>query len=373
MTGNFLTPFQKGQEPLTSDNSNSNKSKKYLGVVFTVILALAFLYIAFRNVDFPETLKNIKNLSIGWFLLYVVFFFLSHFLRAVRWQVMIKSVKEKTSIANLFGAVMIGYGVNVAVPRLGEIYRGLFLGKWESISRASMLGSIILERFIDIFAFTVGALICIWVYSGNLFVDISWFDKALIFGFILILAFIIFLVSIILFKEKFIKLILKITSGISSKLSNRVESFFDTLIIGFSSIKDTKGYLLTGFYSALILICYALSSYAAFYSLGMDQTGHVTFGMAWVYMILSAFGVIIPTPGGFGSYHAVAIFTLAALYGYSNEVGAAFALLTHTSQVILFIFSAIICFNVINNRNTRKGMEKEDFISVFRSGREAEK
>jgi glycosyltransferase 2 family protein len=358
---------------LTSDKSNSNRNKKYFGVVFTIILAFAFLYFAFRNVDFAETLKNIKNLSIGWFLLYIVFFYLSHFLRAARWQVMIKSVKEKTSILNLFGAVMIGYGVNVAVPRLGEIYRGLFLGKWEGISRTSMLGSIILERFIDIFAFTIGALICVYVYTGNLFERITWFNQALMIGFILILAFILFLVSIILFKEKFIKLILKVTSKISVKLSSRVESFFDTLIIGFSSIKDTKGYLLTGLYSVLILFCYALSSYAVFYSLGMEKGSEVSFGMAWVYMIISAFGVIIPTPGGFGSYHAVAIFVLTTLYGFSNEVGAAFALLTHTAQVILFIFTALFFFNVINNRNARKGMMKEDFISVFRSQREAEK
>jgi uncharacterized protein (TIRG00374 family) len=358
---------------LTSDKSNSGKGRKYFGIIFTVVLAFAFLYIAFRNVDFGETLKNIGNISIGWFLLYIFFFFLSHFLRAARWQVMIRSVKEKTSVTNLFGAVMIGYGVNVAVPRLGEIYRGLFLGKWEGISRTSMLGSIILERFIDIFAFTVGALICVWVYSGNLFADIVWFDKALVFGFILILSFIVFLVSIILFREKFIKMVLKITSLISRKLSDRAGSFFDTLIIGFSSIKDVKGYLLTGFYSVLILICYALSSYAAFYSLGMNRTGNVSFEMAWVYMIISAFGVIIPTPGGFGSYHAIAIFILAQLYGYSNEIGAAFALLTHTSQVVLFILSSFFFFNVINNRNARKGMEKEDFISVFRSGSEAEK
>ncbi len=353
---------------MTSDNRNSTRGRKYLGVLFTIALALFFLYVAFKNVNFAETFKIIRNISAGWFLLFILFFFISHFLRAARWQVMIKSVKQETSIINLFGSVMIGYGVNVAVPRLGELYRGLFLGKWEGISRTSMLGSIILERFIDIFAFTVGALISIYVYSGNLLAEISWLNNALLIGFVIILLFILFLFAIILFRERLIKVIIGFTSKISSGMAQKAESFFNTLVIGFSSIKDTKGYVLTALYTALILICYALSSYAGFYALGMDKTGSVTLSMAWVFMVMSAFGVIIPTPGGFGSYHALAIFILVNLYGYTAETGAAFALLTHTTQVILFILSSVFFFNLINNLNARKGIMKEDFISVFRQG-----
>lgn len=358
---------------MTSDNIHKKGIRKYFGVVFTVILAFVFLFAAFSNVDFSETFNNIKELSIGWFLLFIFFFFLSHFLRAVRWQVMIKSVKEKTSIINLFGAVMIGYGVNVAVPRLGEIYRGLFLGKWEGISRTSMLGSIILERFIDIFAFTVGALISVYIYSGNLLDEISWLKDSLIIGFIIILLFILFLFAVILFREKMIKIILKISSGISEKLSNKAENFFDTLLIGFASIKDIKGYILTAVYSVLILICYALSSFAGFHSLGLERYGEISLAMAWVFMIISAFGVIIPTPGGFGSYHAIAILILTSLYGFSKELGAAYALLTHTTQVILFILSSFFFFSLVNNINAKKGMAKEDLISVFRNSKEIEK
>lgn len=358
---------------MTSDKSNSGNIKKYLGVFFTLLLALILFFYAFKDVNFGGMMNSLKNISYGWFFLFIFTFYLSHFLRAARWKVMIKEVKKDTSIVNLFGAVMIGYGVNVAVPRLGEIYRGLFLGRWEGISRASMLGSIILERFIDILAFTVGALICVYIYSGNLLAEISWLNEALIIGFILIFLFILFLFSIILFKERFKQIILRITASISLGLTKKVESFFDTLIIGFSSIQDFKGYLYTVIYTVLILLCYALSSYTGFYSLGMEKMGNVNFEMAWIFMIISAFGVIIPTPGGFGSYHAITILLLSNLYGFSKEVGAAYALLTHTTQVVLFIVSTFFFFSLINNLNYRKGQKKEDFISVFRAREEAGK
>lgn len=353
---------------MTSDKKNNRA--KIAGTLFTVLLAFILFYYAFRGVNLGETIQNIGNLSWGWFFLFVFFFFLSHFLRAVRWQVMIKSVKEKTSLTNLFGAVMIGYGVNIAVPRLGEIYRGLFLGKWEGISRTSMLGSIILERFIDILAFTVGALISIYIYSGDLLNEITWLNDALIVGIIFIFLFVLFLISIILFRERISKIAVLIISRISSRFAEKAEKFFHTLIIGFSSIKDFKGYLLTFIYTVLILICYTLSTYAGFYSLGMESTGEVSFGMSWIFMVITAFGVIIPTPGGFGSYHAIAILMLVNMYGYSKEISAAYALLTHTSQVVLFIISTFLSISVVNAVNARRGLKREDFISVFRSEKE---
>ena len=360
--------FQKESVPLTS--GKKNKGTKIAGIIFTLLLAFLLLYYAFKDVNLGEAVKNIGNLSWGWFSLFILFFFLSHYLRAVRWQVMIKSVKQKTSIANLFGAVMIGYGVNIAVPRLGEIYRGLFLGKWEGISRTSMLGSVILERFIDIFAFTIGALICVYIYSGNLLDEISWLNDALIVGFIFILLFVIFLFSIILFRERISKITVAAVTKISPAMARKADSFFQTLIIGFSSIKDLKGYLLTVFYTVLILVCYTLSTYAGFYSLGMESTGAVTFGMAWIFMIITAFGVIIPTPGGFGSYHAIAILMLVNMYGYSKELSAAYAILTHTTQIILFILSTFLSIGIVNAINARKGLGREDFITVFKSERE---
>jgi hypothetical protein len=105
----------------------------------------------------------------------------------------------------------------------------------------------------------------------------------------------------------------------------------------------------------------------------MEKIGAISLGMAWVFMIISAFGVIIPTPGGIGSYHAIAIFALTSLYGFPKEIGAAYALLTHTTQVVLFILSAFFLFSLINNLNVRKGKKRENFITVFRLRGETEK
>jgi hypothetical protein len=70
------------------------------------------------------------------------------------------------------------------------------------------------------------------------------------------------------------------------------------LIEGFSSIKGLSNILNIILYTVLIFIFYALNTYVGFYMLGMEKIGSVNFAMAWVFMAISAYGVLIPTPGG---------------------------------------------------------------------------
>jgi glycosyltransferase 2 family protein len=51
---------------------------------------------------------------------------------------------------NLFSGVMLGYMVNYAVPRLGEVSRSVFVGNREQISRTKLMGTVVLERALDL-------------------------------------------------------------------------------------------------------------------------------------------------------------------------------------------------------------------------------
>ena len=115
---------------MTSDNGKEHNVKRALGIITPFFLTVVFLLLAFRNVEISKTIQLISEASLKWMLAFIFMFFLSHFIRAIRWKVMLHSVKIDLSLRNLFGAVMIGYGVNCAVPRLGEVYRAFFLGKW---------------------------------------------------------------------------------------------------------------------------------------------------------------------------------------------------------------------------------------------------
>jgi len=341
--------------------------KKIFGYVFPFVLMLLFLYLAFNNIDFAEVINILKNISIFWFLVYILVWFFSHVTRAYRWKIIIHSVKENTSILNLFGAIMVGYGVNCIIPRLGELYRGLFLGKWENISRSSMVGTIVLERVIDILVLGFSVLISVAIYSGNLYEDVTWLKSTLYFGFALIFLMVAFLFLIVKFKEKFYNAILKFVGKFSKKIANGLGRIFHLLTDGFASLKGSKNFISVILLSATIMILYGLTAYIGFYILHMDKIQPVDFSMAWIVMTISAFGVIIPTPGATGSYHLIVISVLIGLFNFSNEISGAFALLTHAITYVLFIFSTIGLTYYINKQQVAKGKPVANFITVFKT------
>jgi len=352
---------------LTSDNSNTLRVKKIFGYTLPVILMVVLLYFSFRNTNFAEVFEILKNISIKWYMMFLVVWFFSHWLRAVRWKVIISSVKKDTSTLNLFGATMVGYGVNCIVPRLGEIYRGLFLGKWEDISRSSMIGTIVLERVIDILVLGFSVLISVSIYSGNLYSEISWLRSTVYFGFAGILGIMTILFLLVRYKENFYNAITNFVGKFSTKLAEGLARAFHLLLEGLTSIKGAKNYFYIIVLSVVIMLVYALTSYLTFFILGMQNIQDVSFAMAWIVMSIGAFGVVIPTPGATGSYHLIIIFVLVSLFSFNQDISSAYALLTHTTSVVLFILSTIFFTYFINKKQVAKAKPSANFLTVFKS------
>ena len=329
------------------------------------MLMAIFLYLAFKDTDFSKVVNILENISYGWYILFLFVWFLSHLLRAYRWKIIIGSVKKNTSLLNLFGATMVGYGINCVVPRLGELYRGLFLGKWEDISRTSMVGTVVIERVIDLLVLGISVLISISIYSGNLYSEISWLRSTMYLGFAGILGLIIFLFLLVKLKEHFYNAILKFVGKFSNKIADSLGETFHLLVDGFTSIEGAKNYIYIILLSFAIMLLYGATSYVMFFVLGMDKIQEVSYSMAWIVMTISAFGVVIPTPGATGTYHFFVIFVLTNLYNFSNEISSAFAILTHTTTYFLFILSTIFLTYVINKIQERKNKPVARFLTVF--------
>lgn len=353
---------------MISDKPEKPKSKlrSYAGITGSLILTGLFLYFAFRNVDLEKALEEISRISIWGFLGFWIIFNLSHYARAVRWKVLIESVKPDTKILNLFGATMIGYGVNNIVPRLGELMRPMFLGKWENISRTSMIGTIIVERVIDILILGISVLVAVLIYPEDLFEKVAWLESTVYLGFGAIVFVIIILLFIVQLQEKFSNVIINIVKKISHKLAEKLNYIFEMLIEGFSTLKGIRHFSLTFLLSVVIQLLYGLSSYAGFFMVNMQNHQEVSFVMAWIVMTISAFGIVIPTPGGTGSYHLINIFVLVNIFNFNYEVSAAYALLTHIIAYFTFIIFTVFFYYFINKRQEKRGMERVNFLTVFK-------
>jgi len=351
---------------LTLDNEKKSKIKQYTGFGLSIILSAAFLYFAFHNIELSKSLELVSKASFFWIIIFIVIFLLAPVVRAYRWKYMIHSIKPNASPFNLFGATMIGYGINCVIPRLGEIYRALFLGRWEKLSRTSMFGTVIVERVLDVLALWFSVLISVTIYSGDLYKEVPWLESAIFLGFAALFFVIAFIVLLVWQKEKFYLITLKLVSKISRKAADKLSYIFNMLIDGFASIKGFKNYFLTIFLTVVVMLVYGLNSFVGFYMLNMNEMQTVTFGTAWIVMTIAAFGIVIPTPGGTGSYHFIVISVLTNLFFFDEEIASAYAILTHFISYFVFILSTVFFIYFINNRHVSEGNKKETLFSVLR-------
>ncbi|RPI68865.1 MAG: UPF0104 family protein, partial [Ignavibacteriales bacterium] len=306
---------------MTSDNSrHKSKFRRILNYALSLLLAAVFLYIAFKGVDIDEVFRIVSHSSIMWMIAFILVQLSAHYIRALRWKVILHSVKPDASVKNLFGALMVGYGVNCVVPRLGEVTRAVLAGKWENLSRSSMFGTVILERVIDIIFLGLAVAVAIFFFSESLLTNFPWLKSALYVSTIAIGLVIFLFYLMIRHRELFYNFVVKFFSLFSEKLAHKIASVIQMIGEGFGSLKGRKNYFWAFFLSALLMVQYAFGSYIGFFIVDMQNIKDVNFEMGWIVMSISAIGIVIPTPGGTGSYHTLAKSTLVLLFGFPEAL-----------------------------------------------------
>jgi len=337
---------------------------KKIRFLIPFLLTLIFLYIAFYDVNFGNVMELATDVSILWMIVFSFVILLSHYIRALRWKIILYSVKKETKILNLFNALIIGYAVNNVVPRLGEVSRAVIVGKMENLSRTSMLGSIILERVIDLIFLALAIIISLALWDKGIYEHFQWLKFTLYFFIIFFIVGLFVLFLVISYKEKFINLIKNFIIRFSEKAGEKIAYILDKLLEGFLSLKGTSNYILVLLLSGLIMIIYALGSYFGFFMLNINDGN---FLMAWVLMSISAIGVVIPTPGGTGSYHTIAKSVLVLLFGFNEEISLAYAFLTHIIGYFLVIILGAVLLYYLSNRFSSDKTQKESLFKEITS------
>ena len=127
-----------------------------------------------RGID-PENCNLLKKLysdfinsNIFFLVLVNVLFFISNVSRAIRWQMMLKSIGIKSRFRDAFNTIMLSYLVNLGLSRIGEFARAAALAKKENQNFNKIMGTVILDRTIDVISLGLVFLITIGISSGHL-------------------------------------------------------------------------------------------------------------------------------------------------------------------------------------------------------------
>jgi uncharacterized protein (TIRG00374 family) len=121
-----------------------------LRALFGIAVSFVAVLIVLRSVDPVRTAEVLRMASPAWLAIVGGLVALDIGLRAVRWRRLLAPIRRVGSLAVL-DYLLIGYLANNVLPaRLGELVRCHFLGDREGISRTTVVGTVVVERVVDL-------------------------------------------------------------------------------------------------------------------------------------------------------------------------------------------------------------------------------
>ncbi|HEY3163769.1 MAG TPA: lysylphosphatidylglycerol synthase transmembrane domain-containing protein, partial [Candidatus Limnocylindrales bacterium] len=107
----------------------------------------------------------LRTADLRWIALALLFVSGDLAFRALRWQRLLRPIRA-VRYPPMLGYLLVGYLANNILPaRLGELVRSHYLGDREGISRAAALGTVVVERVVDLVACVAIASVALLVLS----------------------------------------------------------------------------------------------------------------------------------------------------------------------------------------------------------------
>ncbi len=315
----------------------NNAVKTLLTIVISITVAVFFMWLAFRGLNFSEIKGYFAKANYLWVAAAAAFGILAYWFRAVRWNLLFEPMGYKISNTNSFWSIAFGYLMNLTIPRSGEVARATALYGVEKVPVDKSFGTIILERVVDLICmlgflgltliFKFDAIAAFYKHATNQESDgessVSWL-------WIIAAAGLIAAVAFFALRKKLEPV----------PLFGKVYKIADGLLEGIMSIFKLKQPLKFLFYSFAIWVCYYFAAYLVCFAL--PETADFSFADGFFIVVVGTLGMMIPASGGIGAFHFALKIGIGALFlsmGKSfeegSEVGLAYAFISHTMQLVI--------------------------------------
>lgn len=312
-------------------------SKRVLNLVVSIIVAALFIWLAARNVDAAEFREQFSSVTFYWLPFFIVVMITSHFLRAERWRLFLhEDVKRSVPRSTLFAGVMFGYFMNSLLPRVGEVSRPVYVAKKRGLSSGNLLGTIVLERLIDV----CSMLVLMGIVAMTLTAEFDLLEQLLgieSWRWYTYMILPVILVGIVATIWLFYRVLIYIDQNkeISNPLLKRIISATRSFGEGMVSIKNIKNWPAFLLLTAGIWIGYILMMYIPFSMLSLGEVYGLSLQSAMILTVVSSIGVSIPTPAGIGSYHLLIQQSMWLLFQVPLATALTFATVAHAVTIIL--------------------------------------
>ena len=315
-----------------------SKIKQVLQVALSLGIALWIFWFLYRDIEFAQLQAQLASSNWFWILLSLLIAWAGYWLRGWRWALLFRQEADQLPVSSnrAYHAVMVGYLVNLLIPRAGEVARCTVLTRNNGIPLGQAIGTVLVERSVDLL-FLAGTIFIAFLLENELFLSLagqlvnlnsltsSLLDKLPV----LLGGAAVFFLFLYLLGRKYR----------NHGLVNKFQLFFRQLLSGVRAIGNLKNPMGFWISSVIIWIIYFLTLYTV--SQGIESAANLSGGQVLLVMVMGTIGMIAPVQGGIGTFHALVAYILV-VFGVPEADGKIFAAIIHGTQMLLVIGVGLI-------------------------------
>jgi len=307
-----------------------------IGIVVSIVI---LVWIGFK-VDFSLLLKSFAELDSYWVLLMTVIYLAGFLVRGLRSKYMLTPLKE-VAFKSAVESVIVGYMANSIFPaRAGEFIRAIFLGKKESMSKTSVLGTVLIERVFDGLVLVAIMIICSLLLKP---VGINYgLINAIIVTGCLIFGIAIGFIIVGAYRRLWLEAHLaRLTNYLPDKLSERLLPIITNLLNSFNFVSTYKTLFMVLALSIIVWTIEGLvfwTGLIAFHFPPQFIIAYFTLALVNLWMILPS------APGGVGVFQGANVFAFS-FFGLAPEKALSFSIVVHAVMIISVTLIGLFIIN----------------------------
>lgn len=263
-----------------------------------------------------KLVNDFRSTNFGWIALVALAFLVSNYSRTAKWQMLLEPMGYRPRFLNGFLSILVAYFANLGLPRMGEVVRAGVLSKYEKLPPEKVMGTIVVDRIVDVLCLGLVFLLALFFEGQKLLnykefvgdnsasgsVEEASHAKWWVLGILAFMA-----ATAFLLRKKLIQ------TAFFQKLIGMVKGFWE----GIKSVAKLRNPWLFLLHSLNIWVMYFVMTWFGFQAFG--PTAHLGLMAALTVFAFGTLGMVIPSPGGMGTFHFLVITSLTAFYGIKGD------------------------------------------------------
>jgi uncharacterized protein (TIRG00374 family) len=322
---------------VNADSLSLGRRLRQRRTILSLLVPIILLVLVFRvalNVDLGELAAGVSRANPLLLLAAFTVFYAGFPLRGLRWARLLRGTGFRIGLRDATEILFLSWLVNCLVPaKLGDVYRAYLLKLNSPVSLSRTLGTVFIERILDLFAISVlGVAAGFWSFRTGLPTQIQ-----IVFG--IAVAVVIVLAVLLLTLRNFGRQIL-----VRLPVPHRIVEFYDRFeegVFGAIGLRHLPPLvILTG----LIWATEAMRLYLVVSALGYPDVELGISGAFFVALIGSLLTAVPFSPAGLGIVELGVVGVLTAAYGVNATEATTIALLDRAISVLSIIIIGSIVY-----------------------------